>query len=344
MLLFTSSCQAWKAQPLTPYATTGGISYYAGRYGWSIDNVRSFEVALVDGTVVTASRDSEPDLFRALRGGGSNFGIVASFELELYPYRGMWGGLRPIDVVHVPQAIDAFLGFVSKMKADPNGHTALALYCEKAGVLQASQLVAYTEPVSDPPIFDQIRAVPSSQEFVQLTDQSALAAILAEAQQGNGARHALCTITLKPDRHLLELTCSSFAKEAAKLSHIAAATLEIHLLPRHFKLKDDCYGLAGSEDPLVCVVIAFSTEEAIHDETVVRTQEEILSKLRDEAIRRHVDHPFLYMNYAGKFQDVIGSYGAENVDFLKSIAATYDPEQALQRLQPGPFKLYRKKE
>jgi FAD/FMN-containing dehydrogenase len=38
-----------------------------------------------DGVVRTASAKENPDLFWALRGGGGNFGIVTSFEYELYP-------------------------------------------------------------------------------------------------------------------------------------------------------------------------------------------------------------------------------------------------------------------
>ena len=48
---------------------------------------------------------------------------------------------------------------------------------------------------------------------------------------------------------------------------------------------------------------------------------------------------WLYMNYADPDQDVFGSYGAENVKFLKKVAAKYDPEEIFQKLCPGGFKL-----
>ena len=48
---------------------------------------------------------------------------------------------------------------------------------------------------------------------------------------------------------------------------------------------------------------------------------------------------WLYMNYADPDQDVFGSYGAENVNFLKKVAAKYDPEQVFQKLCPGGFKI-----
>jgi hypothetical protein len=317
----------------------GGISFHAARYGWSIDNVRSFEVALVDGTVVTASRESKPDLFQALRGGGLNFGIVASFELELYPYRGMWGGPRMLDPVHIPQAIDAFLDFIPKLRADPKGHNILSLFHDGEAV-QVAQFLAYTEPVNNPPMFDQLRNIPSTSESLEVTDLTVLAKAVAESQAGDGARQSLSTVTVKPDRQLLELACSLFEQEAANLSRIAQTTLEIHLLPPPFRLKDDCYGFSTTEEASIVLVFAFSTQEDVHDATVTRAQQKIIQKLKDASRPRGLLNPFLYMNYAAKWQNVHGTYGTENVNFLKKVASAYDPERVFQQLQPGPYKLW----
>ena len=62
----------------------GGFGYLTRKYGWTCDNLRSVEVVTADGIVRTASAKENPDLFWALRGGGGNFGIVTSFEYELY--------------------------------------------------------------------------------------------------------------------------------------------------------------------------------------------------------------------------------------------------------------------
>jgi FAD/FMN-containing dehydrogenase len=54
-------------------------------YGLALDNLRSAELVMADGSVKRASADENPDLFWAIRGGGSNFGIAASLEYDLHP-------------------------------------------------------------------------------------------------------------------------------------------------------------------------------------------------------------------------------------------------------------------
>jgi FAD/FMN-containing dehydrogenase len=63
----------------------GGFGYLTRRHGWTCDTVVSMEVVTADGNVLLASADENSDLFWALRGGSGNFGIVTSFEYQLFP-------------------------------------------------------------------------------------------------------------------------------------------------------------------------------------------------------------------------------------------------------------------
>jgi len=63
----------------------GGIGHLMRKHGLTCDNLLAVDLVTADGDPVHASPDKEPDLFWAVRGGGSNFGIVTRFVYQLYP-------------------------------------------------------------------------------------------------------------------------------------------------------------------------------------------------------------------------------------------------------------------
>lgn len=62
----------------------GGFGFSSHKHGLALDAVVGATVVLADGSIVEASETQHPDLFWALRGAGSNFGIVASWRLKTF--------------------------------------------------------------------------------------------------------------------------------------------------------------------------------------------------------------------------------------------------------------------
>ncbi|MDX3360813.1 nuclear transport factor 2 family protein [Streptomyces griseoaurantiacus] len=75
------------------YTLGGGLSPTMGRaHGWAADHVTSLEAVTADGALRHVDAASEPDLFWALRGGKSNFGVVTAMEFALFPVARLWAG------------------------------------------------------------------------------------------------------------------------------------------------------------------------------------------------------------------------------------------------------------
>ncbi len=62
----------------------GGAGHLRRKHGLSIDNLLSVDIVTADGELRHASADENDDLFWAVRGAGSNFGVVTSFEFRAH--------------------------------------------------------------------------------------------------------------------------------------------------------------------------------------------------------------------------------------------------------------------
>ena len=95
----------------------GGINYFGGQVGWSMNTVISYEVVLANGSVVNASAKSKTDLWWALKGGSSNFGIVTKFIMTNVPVTQVYGGLA----VYQPTSLDSYINVIANYMAPGGG-------------------------------------------------------------------------------------------------------------------------------------------------------------------------------------------------------------------------------
>lgn len=61
-----------------------GIGWLSGQHGLVIDNLVQATLVNVNGTILTVNETSNSELFWALRGAGSNFGVVVEFVYRLH--------------------------------------------------------------------------------------------------------------------------------------------------------------------------------------------------------------------------------------------------------------------
>lgn len=176
--------------------TGGGISFFNARKGFVCDSVANFEVrkcpqsrswpflillifftkkkdewptnsssqvVLANGDIVNANSQENSDLFQVLKGGGNNFGIVTRIDMETFDNNGLlWGGLLQYPSSTMSQHVKAFTRFTDNIENDPNASTIMSVSfsSEDPGDFGIFDSHVYTEPVVQPPAYDEYNAIP----------------------------------------------------------------------------------------------------------------------------------------------------------------------------------------
>jgi FAD binding domain/Berberine and berberine like len=74
------------------YALGGGLSWLGRAHGLACNSIVAADVVLADGRQVHTDRDTEPELFWVLRGGGGNVAAVTALEFQLLPLTEVYAG------------------------------------------------------------------------------------------------------------------------------------------------------------------------------------------------------------------------------------------------------------
>ena len=145
------------------------------------------EVVLADGRIVYTSATQYPDLFKALKGGSNNFGIVTKFDLQTFAQAEFLGGFIYNFADTVPQQLDAFANFMDPAKFDPRASVIQSFNYQAAiGLTVVANGLTYTSPVPNPPILEPFRNMqPQLVNSMRISTLSAFAGEVAAAQAVN---------------------------------------------------------------------------------------------------------------------------------------------------------------
>lgn len=165
---------------LTYDYSLGGLSFFGSREGFICDNVVNFEVVLSTGAIVNANASEHSDLWRALRGGGNNFGIITRFELKTFKQGPFWGGAVFYFPPSFPGQVQAYCDELNKPDASEETHIMISqgfsdAFADLGGHFCLNQLY-YTREVEKPVVLEpfvtvqpQIDAM-NSMRILTLTD------------------------------------------------------------------------------------------------------------------------------------------------------------------------------
>ncbi|KAF4550865.1 FAD-binding domain-containing protein 24 [Elsinoe fawcettii] len=343
----------------------GGLSFLTGRRGFGCDNVANFQVALVSGDVVDASPHKNRDLFWALRGGGgSSFGIVTRFDLQLYPQGDIWSQLN---VWSANQSMDVLQTFSKTTKEklhsglDPDSHFMYGInYVEgPQDGLVLTNVYAFHLNLTSP--YAPNQPLDTMQAFSRIPNQIANQTLVTNlpgqirrlSAGGLGQRESWYTTTVRdgPEtigffkeledawyRYAGELRAAAKSRNTTIYPSMAFQPLINPALEAMQSNGGNAAGLEPNEFPSYIIHLPVNWVDPALDDLVDELSNKLIGTIDGIANRQGFGHGFKYMNYAGKLQDVIGSYGSKNQLALEAIARRYDKERLLRKLWKGYFK------
>lgn len=100
------------------YLLGGGLGPLARSHGYSSDYVTSVTLVTADGELVTASADSHPELFWALRGGKGGLGVVTQMTVRLAAIPSLYAGSLTFAGEHLETVLTAWVDYVKTARDD----------------------------------------------------------------------------------------------------------------------------------------------------------------------------------------------------------------------------------
>ncbi|KAG8527849.1 uncharacterized protein KY384_006765 [Bacidia gigantensis] len=311
---------------------TGGRVWKVGVWG----DLR-LVVVLASGEIVNANISSNPRLFKALKGGGNNFGVITRFDFKTFEQGAIWGGFvispwnSSVQLNQQLQALEKF-GNDSERGLDDYSTVENVYVFGPSGPSQIANILVNTNAVARPPIladFTDVKA--QTTNTVGMTNISSLA-LQTGTGPGieNGGRYIWASATYPNN-----------ATTLAKIVSLCQESFYGHGKPPTYP-GFSLHPVNKSQQNTVWMNFAVTSTGADADEAIVNATETFLRKAREYCQEQNQYEPFVYSNYALPSQDAVASYGTENQAFLRAVAREYDPQEVFQKLVPGGFKLYRR--
>jgi hypothetical protein len=116
------------------YLTSGGLPVLGRRYGFAVDHVRALELVTADGRLRRATADKHLDLFWAVRGGKSNFGVVTAIETDLVPVTRLYGGGLFFPGAATREVLGGWLEWTASQPEEMDSSLALRRFPDLPGV------------------------------------------------------------------------------------------------------------------------------------------------------------------------------------------------------------------
>ncbi|KAF8461980.1 hypothetical protein BDZ91DRAFT_784617 [Kalaharituber pfeilii] len=336
----------------------GGLNFFSNKYGFAMDNVKSYEVVLADATIVTASPTEHEDLFWALHGGANNFGIVTKFELKTHLINKMYAGFATFTgEANFEKFYSAIANFTN------SGYDA-----KGAGLVPVTGWAPNSPPLgyhvfthegsdSNPAIFQEFDQITYDTADFAIRDPPVISQMLDDAGLMSATRHAFRVQASIASYEALKIADNTFFEYCNNLASLGITSMTfVGLVAQPIQnttievaanngAGGNSFGLSAN-DNYIWYVINLNWDDPAEDgpiNTWLENMGNAMSKaFHDQNLVGNNGREFVYMNDAQAGQDAFASYGDAERQRLIEIRQQYDPDGKVfgkNGLCKGGFKL-----
>ncbi|KAF8847502.1 FAD-binding domain-containing protein [Acephala macrosclerotiorum] len=318
----------------------GGHGVLQGEHGLLIDNLVSARLILANGSAVTVSSSSHPDLFWALRGAGHNFGIVTEIEYKIYDVEEGDSWMYESFVFKGSQ-VDGLYGLENELEADEVRRSRVFMFSFWAWSLEIDTdgpviffFVLYHGTASDAaPFFKHfdslIPAIPVQSGTVTLPG---IASLTGNGYDGLACGHGSASLRFPIDVKSYDVQAQRDVYEKFK-----EVTLQEPALRGSFFLFEG-YPVKGVQDvPVESTAFPHRLDNLLISPVMVYTPNSTLDAIAIQAgkdLRQILhkatgrEHMHSYVNYAHGDESLQEMYGFERwrLEKLRALKGLWDPK------------------
>ncbi|KAF2210757.1 hypothetical protein CERZMDRAFT_113255 [Cercospora zeae-maydis SCOH1-5] len=302
----------------------GGISFFSPRFGMVCDNIDAYEIVLANHSIVHVTAASHPDLWRALKGGTGNFGIVTHVTTKVFPSAQIWSGYAYWPNFQSSQVLRAFHSFnqLSNFDAYAGGPLTTFAYVRDLGLRLVVQQLSYTKPTTwapPPPNFTKWHP--------WATDNFRI------------------TLTIKNDLETMEAMREIYTEQLKRIKKVRRSVWALVFQPLSAattrKGSPNVLGLETrhANDTLIIALLCVSWRDVKDDKLVEQVSRHVIQLSEDYAREKGTLDSYIYLNYAASGQNVFDRYGKGPKQFMQDVSRKYDPKGFFQVVKQGGFKL-----
>lgn len=314
----------------------------------------NFEVVLGDGSIVNANANSSTDLFKALKGGSNNFGIITRLDLQTFAATagGLYAGLLYMDYETNKDAVLPQLARLIDINEQHRDDTETVsfIYDNEDDTTSISVQVVNVNGKENSTSFAPLSTLTTTFDTRM---RQTYGTFITTYQDTGGLRTCWYSVCFQNKMAVLKKAQALFEQVIADLNTLIpdsgyTMTFVFQPLPKYFADVSARAGagqgnVLGLSDSVVANAVIFLAEakaRTVRDEAVINLKLAALTaELEAYAEAQGAATSWRYLNYVNPEQDPLSTYGEENVGFMKQVASKYDPSGFFQTRVNGGFKL-----